>query len=230
MTINAMFRPIEILLVEDSESDISLTEEAFKEGKDIHAATAARVFNVPLEEVSREQRSHAKAVNFGIIYGQSAFGLAQNLGISRTEAKTIIDSYFEQYPGIKTYMEESIAFARDHGYVETLMKRRRYLPDITSNNAVVRGFAERNAINAPIQGTAADIIKLAMIRVQNAMKKEQLKSRLLLQVHDELVFDVEKEEKERMEALVRQEMEHAIEFAVPLTVEAEFGYNWLDAH
>lgn len=225
----ADYSQIELRIISVLSKDPNMME-AFKEGKDIHAATAARVFNVPLEEVSREQRSHAKAVNFGIIYGQSAFGLAQNLGISRTEAKTIIDSYFEQYPGIKTYMEESIAFARDHGYVETLMKRRRYLPDITSNNAVVRGFAERNAINAPIQGTAADIIKLAMIRVQNAMKKEQLKSRLLLQVHDELVFDVVKEEKERMEALVRQEMEHAIEFAVPLTVEAEFGHNWLDAH
>ena len=225
----ADYSQIELRIIAVLSQDPNMMQ-AFKDGKDIHAATAAKVFGVEEADVSREQRSQAKAVNFGIIYGQSAFGLSQNLGISRTEAKTIIDNYFEQYPRVKAYMDESIAFARDHGYVETLMKRRRYLPDITSNNAIVRGFAERNAINAPIQGTAADIIKLAMIKVQNRMKTEQLKSKLLLQVHDELVFDVHHEEKELMHNLVQFEMENALEFAIPLTVEAEFGVNWLDAH
>ncbi|TNF28836.1 MAG: DNA polymerase I, partial [Deltaproteobacteria bacterium] len=204
--------------------------DAFKHGVDIHAATAAKVFGVSVDEVTREQRSAAKAVNFGIIYGQSAFGLSQNLGISRTEAKQIIDSYFEQYHTIKGYMDQAIADAREKGYVQTIMKRRRYLKDINSANAVVRGFAERNAINAPIQGSAADIIKVAMINVKNRMDKEIKHSKLLLQVHDELVFDVHKSEVEKMHKLVQEEMEGAVKLAVPLAVEVETGQNWLDAH
>ena len=199
-------------------------------GIDIHKATAAKVFNVPLEEVTRDQRSSAKAVNFGIIYGQSAFGLAQNLNISRKEAKQIIDSYFEQYPTIKGYMDETVAKARENGYVETIMKRRRYLSDINSANAVVRGFAERNAVNAPIQGSAADVIKLAMIGVHGAMKEANLKSKMLLQVHDELVFDVHESETNLMKDLVKREMESAVEFIVPIEVEMEVADNWLDAH
>ena len=203
---------------------------AFKSGHDIHAATAAKVFHTSIDEVTREQRSAAKAVNFGIIYGQSAFGLAQNLQISRTEAKGIIDAYFEQYGTIKTYMEKVIAQARELGYVETILKRRRYLPDIHSANAVVRGFAERNAINAPIQGSAADIIKVAMVAVQKAMSKEKLQSKMILQVHDELVFDVHVSEIERMQALVRTAMENAVSLEVPMEVEMKTASNWLEAH
>jgi DNA polymerase-1 len=203
---------------------------AFQQGLDIHAATASKVYHVPLEEVTRDQRSAAKAVNFGIIYGQSAFGLAQNLGISRTEAKQIIDSYFEQYSSIKTYMDSAIQKARELGYVETIMQRRRYLPDINSANAVVRGFAERNAINAPIQGSAADIIKLAMIAVDHAMTTQGVKSKLLLQVHDELVFDVHESELELMPSLVKTAMENAVSLVVPMVVEAQLGENWLEAH
>lgn len=203
---------------------------AFKDGLDIHAATAAKVYNVSIDEVTREQRSNAKAVNFGIIYGQSAFGLSQNLGISRTEAKEIIDSYFEQYATVKSYMEAAVKNARELGYVETIMKRRRYLSDINSSNAIVRGFAERNAINAPIQGSAADIIKLAMIKVFNRMQNENLKSKMLLQVHDELVFDVHNVEVDTMRKLVKEEMEGAVELVVPMQVEMEFAKNWLEAH
>jgi DNA polymerase I len=225
----ADYSQIELRIIAVLSKDPNM-QQAFIDGEDIHAATAARVFNVPLDEVTREHRSQAKAVNFGIIYGQSAFGLSQNLGISRTEAKTIIDNYFAQYPRVKAYMDEAVNEAREKGYVDTLLKRRRYLADITSSNAIVRGFAERNAINAPIQGTAADIIKIAMVRVYNRMKAEGIKSKLLLQVHDELVFDVCLDEQEKMATLVKEEMENAIEFGVPLTVEAEFGVNWLDAH
>ena len=204
--------------------------EAFKNGHDIHAATAAKVFHTTISEVTREQRSAAKAVNFGIIYGQSAFGLAQNLQISRTEAKQIIDAYFEQYPSIRSYMDKVIAQAREHGYVETIMKRRRYLPDIHSANAVVRGFAERNAINAPIQGSAADIIKMAMVAVHEAMSKANLKSKMILQVHDELVFDVHHDEKEQLQKLVKEAMESAVQLTVPMEVEMKLAPNWLEAH
>jgi DNA polymerase-1 len=203
---------------------------AFQQGLDIHAATASNVFSTPIDEVTREQRSAAKAVNFGIIYGQSAFGLAQNLGISRTEAKGIIDSYFEQFNTIKTYMDKAINDARELGFVETIMKRRRYLADINSANAIVRGFAERNAVNAPIQGSAADIIKLAMIAVDSAMKAKNVKSKLLLQVHDELVFDVHESEMEFMPRLVKEAMENAIQLVVPMEVEVKIAKNWLDAH
>ena len=225
----ADYSQIELRIIAALSEDDNMIE-AFRSGIDIHKATAAKVFNVPLEEVTRDQRSSAKAVNFGIIYGQSAFGLAQNLNISRKEAKQIIDSYFEQYPTIKGYMDETVAKARENGYVETIMKRRRYLSDINSANAVVRGFAERNAVNAPIQGSAADVIKLAMIGVHGAMKEANLKSKMLLQVHDELVFDVHESETNLMKDLVKREMESAVEFIVPIEVEMEVADNWLDAH
>jgi DNA polymerase-1 len=225
----ADYSQIELRIIAALSGDKNMIE-AFKSGQDIHKATAAKVFHVPLDEVTREQRSAAKAVNFGIIYGQSAFGLAQNLNISRTEAKTIIDSYFEQYSTIKSYMDGTVAQAREKGYVETIMQRRRYLPDINSGNAVVRGFAERNAVNAPIQGSAADIIKMAMVEVYRAMKKQPLKSKMILQVHDELVFDIHRSEMELMKNLVENAMEHAVKMVVPMEVELQFGENWLDAH
>jgi DNA polymerase-1 len=223
------YSQIELRIIAALSEDPSMIK-AFKEGLDIHAATASTVYKVPIEKVSREQRSAAKAVNFGIIYGQSAFGLAQNLGISRTEAKGIIDAYFEQFGTIKSYMDHVISFAREHGYVETIMKRRRYLPDINSANAMVRGYAERNAINAPIQGSAADIIKMAMIAVEKAMKAHSLQSKMILQVHDELLFDVHLSEQETMKALVKEAMESAVNLAVPMVVEMEIADNWLEAH
>ena len=192
----ADYSQIELRIIAALSEDYNMIE-AFRTGVDIHKATAAKVFSVALEDVTRDQRSSAKAVNFGIIYGQSAFGLAQNLNISRKEAKQIIDSYFEQYPTIRGYMDAAVVKAREDGYVETIMKRRRYLKDINSANAVVRGFAERNAVNAPIQGSAADVIKLAMIGVHGAMKEANLKSKMLLQVHDELVFEVPDNEVEK---------------------------------
>lgn len=203
---------------------------AFQSRQDIHSATAAKVFHVGIDEVTRDQRSAAKAVNFGIIYGQSAFGLAQNLNISRTEAKEIIDSYFAEYATIKNYMDGTVAQAREKGYVETIMKRRRYLPDINSANAIVRGYAERNAVNAPIQGSAADIIKMAMVAVHREMKKTDLKSKMILQVHDELVFDVHNDEVEQMKSLVKKAMESAVNLVVPMEVEMKLAGNWLDAH
>lgn len=226
----ADYSQIELRIIAALSEDANMIE-AFKNGYDIHAATAAKVFGIPnIEDVTREQRSSAKAVNFGIIYGQSAFGLSQNLGISRKEAKALIDSYWEQYPNIKKYMADSVEFAREHGYVETIMKRRRYLKDIQSANAIVRGFAERNAVNAPIQGSAADVIKLAMINIHEDMKKQQVQSKMLLQVHDELVFDVVDGEKEIMEKLVKEGMESAVSIAVPLDVDYKFADNWLAAH
>ena len=203
---------------------------AFKNGEDIHASTAAKVFNVPIEEVTREQRSNAKTVNFGIIYGVSAFGLSNQTDLSRGEAKELIDTYYETYPKLKAYMSAQVDFARDNGYVETVLKRRRYLKDINSRNAVVRGAAERNAVNAPIQGSAADIIKLAMINIHNRFEKDCFKSKMLLQVHDELVFDAYKEELKIIEPIIKQEMENAFKMSVPLDVEIGLGYNWLEAH
>ena len=203
---------------------------AFKQGLDIHAATAAKVFGVKLEEVDRDMRSKAKAVNFGLMYGQSAFGLADNLGISRTEARDIIDEYFKQFPTIRAYMDQNIQFAKQNGYVETIMGRRRYLRDINSNNQTVRGFAERNAINAPIQGSAADIIKVAMINVHAEMNKRKMRSKLLLQVHDELVFDAHKDELDELKALVSEKMVGAVSLEVPMVVDMGVGKNWLEAH
>ena len=223
------YSQIELRIIAALSEDPNMIE-AFQQGHDIHAATAAKVFHTTIDEVTRDQRSAAKAVNFGIIYGQSAFGLAQNLSISRTEAKGIIDAYFEQYSTIKKYMDHVIAQARELGYVETIMKRRRYLPDINSANAVVRGYAERNAVNAPIQGSAADIIKMAMIAVERAMKKAQVRSKMILQVHDELVFDVHHSEESLMQELVKKAMEEAIQLAVPMEVELKLAPNWLEAH
>jgi DNA polymerase-1 len=223
------YSQIELRIIAALSEDPNMIQ-AFRDGLDIHAATAAKVFHTEIENVTRDQRSAAKAVNFGIIYGQSAFGLAQNLGISRTEAKSIIDSYFEQYGTIKSYMDKVIAQAREEGYVETIMKRRRYLPDINSANAVVRGYAERNAVNAPIQGSAADIIKLAMVAVHKAMLHEKVKSKMILQVHDELVFDVHVSEEMLMQLLVKEAMESAIQLAVPMEVELKLAQNWLEAH
>ena len=204
--------------------------KAFSDGIDIHTATAAKVFGVALDEVDRDMRSKAKAVNFGIIYGQSAFGLSEQLGIRRGEAKEIIDSYFNQYPRIKAYMDENVNEAREKGYVETLMGRRRYLADINSRNAVVRGFAERNAINAPIQGSAADIIKKAMIDLHEELGKHHFKSKMLLQVHDELVFDAHKSEIAVITPIIIEKMQNAVKLSVPLVVETGTGANWLEAH
>ena len=204
--------------------------KAFKDGLDIHTATAAKVFNVELSDVSREMRSKAKAVNFGIAYGQGAFGLAQNLNISRTEAKEIIDNYFEQFPGILSYKDSSIELARKNGYAETIMGRRRYLPDINSKNHVVRSSAERNAINAPIQGSAADIIKVAMINLSKVFHEQKFKSQMLLQVHDELVFDAHVDEIDEITPIIRKEMEGAVQLSVPLLVDINTGNNWLEAH
>lgn len=202
----------------------------FKAGKDIHAATAARVYKKSEDEITRELRGNAKTVNFGIIYGISAFGLSQRIDISRGEAKEIIDNYFEQYPAIKKYMDSQIEFAREHGYVETIKGRRRYLRDINSRNGTVRGFAERNAINSPIQGSAADIIKIAMINIHKAMKKAEMKSKMLLQVHDELIFDAAKGEEDQLMEMVKKEMANAVDVGVPLVVDANFGADWLEAH
>nr|WP_299383250.1 DNA polymerase I [Allomuricauda sp.] len=211
-----------------SEEDTMI--EAFKNGEDIHASTASRVFNVPLEEVTREQRSNAKTVNFGIIYGVSAFGLSNQTDLSRTEAKELIETYYKTYPKLRNYMGDQVDFARDNGYVQTVLGRRRYLKDINAGNQVVRGAAERNAVNAPIQGSAADIIKIAMINIHQRLTEGGYKTKMLLQVHDELVFDAYKPELDEVKELIKTEMENAYELAVPLDVEVGMGDNWLEAH
>jgi DNA polymerase-1 len=197
---------------------------------DIHASTASKVFEVPLDKVTPEMRRQAKMVNFGIIYGISAFGLAQRLGIPRGDAAKLIEQYFEKYQGIKKYMDEAIQKARETGYAETLLGRRRYLRDINAGNWTIRGFAERNAINAPIQGSAADMIKVAMVRIHNQIIGHHLKSKMLLQVHDELLFDVYQPEAEMLKELVIAEMQNALPLQVPVDVSAGFGSNWLEAH
>ena len=204
--------------------------EAFKNGEDIHASTASKVFGVPISDVTREQRGNAKTVNFGIIYGVSAFGLSNQTELSRGEAKELIDTYYESYPKLRLYMSEQVDFARDNGYVQTVLGRRRYLKDINSQNAIVRGAAERNAVNAPIQGSAADIIKIAMINIHDKLQAGEYKSKMLLQVHDELVFDVYKPELGAMKTLIKTEMENAYTLDVPLDVEMDIGDNWLEAH
>ena len=204
--------------------------KAFQEGEDIHASTAAKVFNVPIEEVTREQRSNAKTVNFGIIYGVSAFGLSNQTSLSRSESKELIETYYKSYPKLSNFIGDQIEFARENGYVSTILGRRRYLKDINSRNAVVRGAAERNAVNAPIQGSAADIIKLAMINIHKKLTEENYKTKMLLQVHDELVFDAHTEELEKVKKLIKHEMEHAYTLKVPLDVELGTGENWLEAH
>jgi len=225
----ADYSQIELRIIAALSKDQGMVN-AFNSGTDIHSATASKVFDVELDQVTREQRSKAKMVNFGIIYGISAFGLSQRLNIPRKEAKFIIDSYFEKYSRIKEYMDESIDFARKNGYVKTIKNRKRYLKDINSSNAIVRGFAERNAINAPIQGSAADVIKIAMINIDEAMEQEKFKSSMILQVHDELVFDVYKPELNQVTELVKFHMENAVQIGVPLTVEMDIGSNWLEAH
>jgi DNA polymerase-1 len=225
----ADYSQIELRIIAALSEDENM-QEAFVKGEDIHTATAAKVFGVEKSEVDREMRSKAKAVNFGIIYGVSAFGLSQNLNISRTEAKEIIETYFEKYPKLKAYMDNNVILAKEQGYVETIMQRRRNLKDINSNNAIVRGHAERNAVNAPIQGSAADIIKIAMINIHQEFEKLQLKSKMLLQVHDELVFDVYKPELEQVKKLVKDKMENAVKITVPLDVEMSNAKNWLLAH
>lgn len=204
--------------------------KAFSENADIHKDTASKIFNVPLSEVSKEMRSQAKSANFGIIYGISSFGLSENLGIKRGLAKEIIDNYMATYPEIKNYMDKQIALAREKEFVETISGRRRYLSDINSRNHIVRGLAERNAINAPIQGSAADIIKMAMIQIQQKFEQLNLASKLILQVHDELVFDVLKTELETVKEIVKHEMENAVQISVPLTIDLGTGNNWLEAH
>jgi DNA polymerase-1 len=211
-----------------SEEETMIT--AFKNGEDIHASTAAKVFGVDIKDVTREQRSNAKTVNFGIVYGVSAFGLSNQTDLSRGEAKELIDTYYETYPKLKAYMSAQVDFAREHGYVETVLNRRRYLKDINSRNAMVRSGAERNAVNAPIQGSAADIIKLAMINIHKRFLKEGFKSKMLLQVHDELVFDAHKDELETIKPIIKDEMENAFKMTVPLEVEMGIGQNWLQAH
>ena len=229
--VSADYSQIELRIVAAISGDANMCK-AFKDGTDIHTATAARVYNVPEKEVTKEMRYKAKSVNFGIIYGQGAFGLADNLGISRTEAKEIIDNYKKEFPGIQQYMDNTINFARENGYVETLMGRKRWLRDINSANFTVRGFAERNAINSPIQGTAADMIKLAMQKVHAAMKKEKMQSKMLLQVHDELVFDGLITELKELKALILENMQDALLLPhdVPVIAECGEGKNWLEAH
>ncbi len=229
--LSADYSQIELRIVAAISGDPNMCE-AFRLGKDIHTATAAKVYGIDETDVTKEMRYKAKSVNFGIIYGQGAFGLADNLGISRGEAKTIIDNYKKEFNGITQYMEDTINFARDKGYVQTLMGRKRWLKDINSANFTVRGFAERNAINSPIQGTAADMIKMAMVKVQQAIKKEGLRSKMILQVHDELVFDAYKDEAETLRALVLENMQSAMPLpnGVPVVAEAGMGENWLEAH
>lgn len=227
--LSADYSQIELRIMAELSNDPAMIE-AFNQGLDIHAATAARIFKVPTTEVTSDMRRKAKTANFGIIYGISAFGLAQRLNISRSEAKEIIDGYFEAFPDVKKFMDKSIEIARNDGFVKTLLGRKRYLTDINSANAVVRGIAERNAINAPIQGTAADIIKVAMIRIFERLKQEKLKSKMILQVHDELNFDVETAEIEQVKEIVKQEMEQAIRLKIPMLVEMNTGKNWLEAH
>jgi len=226
---SADYSQIELRVMAHLSQDKNMVE-VFREGKDLHGATAANIYKKPIEEVTRDERTKSKRANFGIIYGITIFGLAERLDISRDEAKMLIDGYFATFPQVHEYMEKSKETARQKGYVTTLFGRRRYLPDINSHNATVRGFAERNAINAPIQGTAADIIKVAMIRIFNRFKAEGIKSKMILQVHDELNFSVYPEEKDLVEKIVVEEMQHAIDMTVPLVADSGFGQNWLEAH
>ena len=226
---SADYSQIELRVMAHLSKDEAMVE-VFREGKDLHAATAANIYKKPLEEVTRDERTKSKRANFGIIYGITVFGLAERLDIPREEAKMLIDGYFQTFPQVHDYMEKSKEIARQQGYVTTLFGRRRYLPDINSHNATVRGFAERNAINAPIQGTAADIIKVAMIRIHQRFKAEGIRSKMILQVHDELNFSVYPEEKEQVERIVLEEMQNAFPLAVPLVADSGFGQNWLEAH
>jgi DNA polymerase-1 len=226
---SADYSQIELRIMAHLSGDENMIE-AFRQGHDIHAATAAKIYKLPIEEVTSDQRRKAKTANFGIIYGITVFGLAERMEVSRGEAKELIDEYFATYPKVKAYMDHSIATAREKGYTETLFGRRCHLPDINSHNATVRGYAERNAINAPIQGSAADIIKVAMAKIDSRMQAEGLRSKMILQVHDELNFSVLPEEKERLRTIVTEEMEAAFEMQVPLVADCGWGSNWLEAH
>lgn len=227
--VSADYSQIELRIMAHLSQDQHLIQ-AFRNGVDVHAATAEKIFGVPHEEVTADQRRVAKTANFGIMYGISSFGLSQRLGISRSEAKKLIDDYFNAFPAIRSFIDDTIAAARENGYVETIFGRRRYLPDINARNATVRALAERNAVNAPIQGTAADIIKLAMIGVDRRMAEEGLQSKMVLQIHDELLFDTISSEREKLMSIVKEQMEHVTELSVPLTVECNYGKNWLEAH
>jgi DNA polymerase-1 len=226
---SADYSQIELRIMAHLSGDENMIE-AFRQGHDIHAATAAKIYKLPIEEVTSDQRRKAKTANFGIIYGITVFGLAERMDVSRAEAKELIDEYFATYPNVKAYMDHSIAMAREKGYTETLFGRRCHLPDINSHNATVRGYAERNAINAPIQGSAADIIKVAMARIDKRMQAEGLRSKMILQVHDELNFSVLPAEKERLRTIVVEEMQSAYQMQVPLLADCGWGANWLEAH
>ena len=226
---SADYSQIELRIMAHLSGDKNMVD-AFCEGDDIHAATAAKVYKIGIDDVTREQRSKAKTANFGIIYGISVFGLAERMNVPRSEAKELIDGYFATYPQIKEYMDKSIAVARERGYIETIFGRKRFLPDINSHNAVVRGYAERNAINAPIQGSAADIIKVAMVHIYQRFKDEHIRSTMMLQVHDELNFSVYPDEKEKVQQIVIEEMEKAYTMQVPLRADCGWGKNWLEAH
>ena len=227
--VSADYSQIELRIIAALSGEENMIK-AFLNNEDIHKSTASKVFDVPLEEVTREQRSHAKTVNFGIIYGVSAFGLSNQTSLSRSESAALIDAYYKSYPRLKSYINEQIEFARENGYVQTVLGRRRYLKDINSQNAIVRGGAERNAVNAPIQGSAADIIKIAMIKIHDKLKNENWKSKMLLQVHDELVFDVHNSELEKIKPMIKNEMENAFKLDVPLDVDLGEGKDWLEAH
>ncbi|MCD8288006.1 MAG: DNA polymerase, partial [Porphyromonadaceae bacterium] len=226
---SADYSQIELRIMAHLSGDPAMVE-AFVSGQDIHAATAAKIYKVDLDKVDKEMRRKAKTANFGIIYGISTFGLAERLNIPRSEAKQLIDDYFMTFPQVKAYMEKSIEVARQKGYVETLNGRRRMLPDILSHNSVVRGYAERNAINAPIQGSAADIIKVAMVRIFNRFEEDGLQAKMILQVHDELNFTVPVSEVDRVARIVKEEMEQAAALHVPLLADTGIGDNWLEAH
>ncbi|MBP9987551.1 MAG: DNA polymerase I, partial [Bacteroidales bacterium] len=225
----ADYSQIELRIMAHLSGDGTLVEE-FRKGDDIHAATAAKIYGVPVEEVTKDQRRYAKTANFGIMYGISSFGLAQRIGISRSDAKKLIDDYFTSFPGVRRYIDKTVGEAREKGYVETLFGRRRYLPDINSRDHTVRSLAERNAVNAPIQGGSADIIKMAMIAINRRMKEEGFRSRMVLQIHDELLFDTYNDEKEALMELVKKEMQEICQLSVPLIVDCNAGENWLEAH
>lgn len=227
--VSADYSQIELRIIAALSGEENMIK-AFQNNEDIHKSTAAKVFNVPLDEVTKEQRSHAKTVNFGIIYGVSAFGLSNQTSLSRKESADLIDAYYQTYPKLKSYMSAQVDFARENGYVQTVLGRRRYLKDINSANMMVKSGAERNAVNAPIQGSAADIIKIAMINIHRKLTSEGWQSKMLLQVHDELVFDVHHSELDRIQPLIKHEMENAFKMDVPLEVEIGVGKNWLEAH
>ena len=227
--LSADYSQIELRLMAHFSQDEHMLA-AFRSGQDIHAATAARIYGLPIEQITKDQRRKAKTANFGIIYGISAFGLAQQLDCSRTEAKQLIDDYFAAFPRVISYIESQRELARQRGYAETLFGRKRYLPDIHSQNATVRSFAERNAVNAPIQGTAADIIKMAMVSIHRRLKEEGLKAQMIMQVHDELNFNVPVNEVDRVREIVVNEMQNAVHLSIPLIAECGVGENWLEAH